>query len=47
MEKKVESDEVRQKRLEYHRQWRKNNPEKVKKYHRDFYERMVKAQQSK
>ena len=35
------SDQAKQLKNEYMRNWRKNNPDKIRKYQRDYWERQA------
>ncbi len=37
------SEEAKAARREYHNRWRQNNPEKVRQYQAQYFERLAKA----
>lgn len=45
--KEQETQEAREARLAYYKEWRKNNKEKIKTYNKRFWERMAAKQEEK
>lgn len=43
MDKKTLAAAAKEERLKYFREWRRNNPEKVKKHNKNYWEKRAKA----